>query len=252
MKKTLAILIALLLMCSVSCAFAYSWQETTADKCAEYAVDVTKYAKVDSDVGAAYAATPSATAKVGDTVYFSLTAVDAAGEDVDADVEFHHLGNIEPAGKLFKAIVVGTEPWVKISITEKTAMADLAYKGYPITTTDSTVTIGSLVFQRNADGVVTDVSSNLNTADMLDELAQLGIDVQALYNGKVCMTDEVLIQNFGKICATSDTAYWFVAEKEPVLGIPKTGDKAVTGTAVAVLLIAFGTIVYKLRKAVAA
>lgn len=252
MKKTLAILIALLLICSVSCAFAYSWQETAANKCAEYAVDVTKYAKVDSDVGAAYAATPSATAKVGDTVYFSLTAIDAAGEDVDADVEFHHLGNIEPAGKLFKAVVVGAEPWVKISITEKTAMADLAYKGRPIITTDSTVTIGSLMFQRNADGVVTDVSSNLNTADMLDELAQLGIDIQALYNGKVCMTDEVLIQNFGKICATSDTAYWFVTEKEPVLGIPKTGDKAVTGTAVAVLLIVFGTIVYKLRKAISA
>lgn len=252
MKKTLAILTALLLICSVSCAFAYSWQETTVDKCAEYTVDVTKYAKVASDVGAAYAATPSATAKVGDTVYFSLTAIDAVGEDVDADVEFHHLGNIEPVGKLFKATVVGAEPWVKISITEKTAMADLAYKGRPIITTNSTVTIGNLVFQRNADGVVADVSSTLNTADMLNELAQLGIDVQALYNGKVCMTDEVLIQNFGKICATSDTAYWFAAEKEPVLGIPKTGDKPVTGTAVAVLLIAFGTIVYKLRKAVAA
>ena len=252
MKKTLAILVALLFVCSMSCAFAYSWQETVTDTCAEYVVDVTKYAKVASDVGAAYAAAPSASAKVGDTVYFSLTAVDAAGEDVEADVEFHHLGNIEPVGKLYKALVVGAEPWVKISITEKTAITDLVYKSAAIVVTDTTVTIGNLTFHRNAAGTVTDVTSNLNTADMLDELAKLGIDVQELYNGKICMTDDVLIQNFGKICATSDTAYWYVAEKEPVLGIPKTGDKTITGTAVAVLLVAFGTIVYKLRKAIAA
>ena len=224
MKKILAILVVLLFVCSMSCAFAYSWQEAVTDKCAEYAVDVTKYAKVNSDVGAAYEKAPNATAKVGDTVYFALSAIDAAGEPVDAEVEYHHLGNIEQVGKLHKAIVVGTEPWVKISITEKTAMTDLVYKGAPIVVNGASVSIGSLTFTRNAAGTVTDVTSNLNTAEMLDELAQLGIDIQALYEGKVCMTDDTLIQNFGKICATSDTASWYVAEDKPALSIPKTGD----------------------------
>lgn len=59
MKKTLAILVALLFVCSMSCAFAYSWQETVTDTCSEYVVDVTKYAKVVSDVGAAYTAAPT-------------------------------------------------------------------------------------------------------------------------------------------------------------------------------------------------
>ena len=252
MKKILAILVVLLFVCSVSCAFAYSWQEAVTAKCAEYAVDVTKYAKVNSDVGAAYEKAPNATAKVGDTVYFALSAIDAAGEPVDAEVEYHHLGNIEQVGKLHKAIVVGTEPWVKISITEKTAMADLVYKGAPIVVNGASVSIGSLTFTRNAAGTVTDVTSNLNTAEMLDELAQLGIDIQALYEGKVCMTDDTLIQNFGKICATSDTASWYVAEDKPALSIPKTGDKTITGTAVAVLTAAFGVVLYKLRKAIAA
>lgn len=252
MKKTLAILIALVFICSMSCAFAYSWQEAAAGKCTEYVVDVTKYAKVVSDVGSAYTTAPSATAKVGDTVYFSLAAVDAAGNDVEADVEYHHLGKIEQVGKLYRAVVMGAEPWVKISITEKTPITDLVYKGAAIVVTDRAVTIGNLTFYRNSAGIVTDVTSQLNTADMLEELSKLGIDIQNLYNGKICMTDDVLIQNFGKVCATSDTAYWYVAKNEPLLGIPKTGDKTFTGTAVAVLLIVFGTTVYKLRKAMAA
>lgn len=225
MKKFFALFAALTLVLCAGSAFAFTWQDVEAAECTEYLVTVTKYAKADADLGTAYTAAPGASAKVGDIVYFDIAATDVHGEEVEAIIETHHLSDIKAVGSIFSAKVVGAQPWVKASITEKTAMQELTYKGEPIQANGASVVIGDLVFTRDAKGVVTDVGSNLNTAEMLKELAALGIDIQELYDGKLCMTDDIIIANFGKVCETTDTAAWYVAaEDDPVLGIPKTGD----------------------------
>lgn len=224
MKKTFATILAVLLIFGMTSAFALNWADAETEKCEEYTLTATKYIRVEGDVGAHYEKAPNATAKVGDFVYFDLSALDAEGEEVDAEVEYHHLGNVEAVGKLYRAKVVGDKPWVKIGITEKTDVAELKYKNEAIVVDGNTVVIGDLVFTRNSDGVVTDVNSNLNVADMLAELAELGIDIQLLYDGKICMNDDILISNFGKVCKTEAVAAWYIEADVPTLGIPKTGD----------------------------
>ena len=242
MKKLFAILVSLVLICGMSAAFAFNWNDVDVVECDEYVLSATKYVKIDSDLGVAYEKAPNAMAKVGDYVYFDLFAADTAGEEVDADVEYHHLSDLETVGKLFRAKVIGAEPWVKISITEKTAVADLKYKNEPIVVEGTTIVIGDLVFTRNADGVVVDVNSNLNVADMLAELAELGIDIQKLYDGKICMNDDVLIANFGRVCETSAIIAWYVQAEAPQLGIPKTGDAvSIIAPALAIAAITYVT-----------
>ena len=237
MKKYLAILTAVLLIFSMTAAFAFNWDYITAVECSDYVLSVTKYAKINSDLGVAYEKAPGATAKVGDYVYFYATATDAKGEAVHADIEYHHLGNIEFVDGIYRAKVIGDKPWVKISVVEKTAMTDLEYDGKPIIIRDDTVTIGKLVFTRNSDGVVIDVNSRLNVADMLAELAKLGIDIQKLYDGKICMNDDVLVSNFGHVCKNSVTAMWYV---EVPLDIPKTGD----AVSIITPILAIATVAY--------
>lgn len=229
MKRIVSLIVAVLLVIGMSAvAYAYNWQDTEAAECTEYTLTATKYTRVSSDVGVAYQANPSATAKVGDTVYFSLSAVDTKGEEVEAEVEYHNLGNIENVNgsKLYKAKVVGNEPWVKIFITEKTPMNELVYNGKTIYVTNNVVVIDNLKFTRNDKGVVTDVSHEENAAEMLKDLAVLGLNIDDIYNGKVCMTDDILVSNFGEVCKTSSTAAWYVPTSNNIgLGIPKTGDK---------------------------
>lgn len=225
MKRFISLFVVLALLLCMGSAYAFTWKDATASECTDYIVRVTKYAKMDAAVGTAYQEAPNLSAKIGDTVLFGITAADALGQPVNtAEIEVHHLADVKQVGALYTAKVVGPEPWVKVSITEKTAIGELTYNGKPVTVSGATVTIGDLVFTRDAKGVVTDVQSNLNTADMLGALAKLGIDIQAVYSGDVLMTGDVLISNFGKICETTDTAAWYVAAEEPVLGIPKTGD----------------------------
>lgn len=236
MKRILATLMTLLLIFSMTCAYALNWTDVTETECTEYTLTATKYVKVDSDVGSAFEVAPNATAKIGDTVYFALSAVDTAGNEIDAEVEYHNLGNIEAisGGKLYKAKVVGSAPWVEISITEKTDIKDITYNGEAILVTETSVTIGDLIFTRQINGKVTDVTSNKNTAEMLKDLALLGINVADIYDGKICMSDDILISNFGKVCETKAKAAWSV-EEEVVMGIPKTGDASVILPSIAVI-----------------
>ena len=225
MKKTLATIMTLLLILSMTSAFALSWVDVEAEKCEEYTLTADKYIKVDGDIGAAYEKAPAATAKVGDTVYFALSAVDTAGEEVEAEVEYHNLGNIEAVGKLYKAKVVGAKPYVKISIEEKTPIDELTYNGISVAVNDEVIAIGDITFYRDANGKVLDVAHFNNTAEMLKDLAALGIVIDDIYNGKICMTDDILISNFGKVCKTEAVAAWYVVEDD-ILGIPKTGDSS--------------------------
>ena len=241
MKKTLATLMTLLLILSMTPVLALSWVDVETETCTEYTLLAEKYERIEGDIGATYKKNPNATAKIGDTVYFDLSAVDTNGEEVEVEIEYHNLGNIEVVGNLFKAKVVGAKPYVKISIEEKTDIADLTYNGESIIVDEDTVIIGELAFLRDADGKVLDVAHEDNTAEMLKDLAALGISVDDIYNGKICMTDDILIANFGKVCETSATAAWYVAVDEDVLGIPKTGDMTVTGIVLLALCL-FGAV----------
>lgn len=223
MKKLIVILLAIMLF-SMTPALALSWTDVEAEACTEYSLSADKYSKVNSDLGAAYEKNPNATAKVGDTVYFALSAVDTTGEPVDAEIEYHNLGNVKALGKIYSAQVVGSKPYAKISITEKTDINDLSYNGSPITITDTAVVIGDLTFTRDANGKVTDVSHKTNAAEMLNDLAALSIDVADIYKRKVCMTEDILIANFGKVCKTEATAAWYTAD---TMAIPKTGDASI-------------------------
>ena len=229
MKKTLATILSILLILSMTSAFALSWVDVETEKCEEYTLTATKYERIEGDIGATYKKNPNATAKIGDTVYFDLSAVDNNGEEAEVEIEYHNIGNIEVVGNIFKAKVVGAKPYVKISIEEKTDIDELTYNGESIIVDEDTVIIGELAFLRDENGKVLDVAHEDNTAEMLKDLAALGIVIDDIYNGKICMTDDILIANFGKVCKTEATAAWYVAAENEVLGIPKTGDMTVTG-----------------------
>ena len=235
MKKTLATILSILLILSMTPALALSWVDVEAEKCEEYTLTVDKYIKVDGDIGAAYEKAPAATAKVGDTVYFALSAVDTAGEEVEAEVEYHNIGNIEAVGKLYKAKVVGPKPYVKISIEEKTPIDELTYNGITVAVNDEVISIGDITFYRDANGKVLDVAHFNNTAEMLKDLEALGINIEDVYSGKIYMTDDILISNFGKVCKTEAVAAWYIAAENEVLGIPKTGDMTVTAVVILAL-----------------
>ena len=226
MKKIISFVIVMSMLLCMGVAYAFNWTDVEAEKCTEYVLTAEKYVKTNADIGAAYTKAPDATAKVGDVVYFYATATDVKGNSVDADIEYHHLGNIEKIGKIFRARVVGSEPYVKISITEKTPISELTYKGDRIYVNDDTVRVGKLTFQRNSKGTVIDVQHDVNAAEMIEDLADLNITVNDVYGGKVCMSNDALISNFGKICETEKIVCWYIPSYEnPELGIPKTGDK---------------------------
>ena len=241
MKKTLATILSILLILSMTPVLALSWADVETADCTEYTLLAEKYERIEGDIGATYKKNPNATAKIGDTVYFDLSAVDTNGEDIEVEIEYHNLGNIEVVGNLFKAKVVGAKPYVKISIEEKTPIDELTYNGESIVVVEDTVIIGELAFLRDENGKVLDVAHEDNTAEMLKDLAALGIVIDDIYNGKICMTDDILISNFGKVCKTEATAAWYVAAENEVLGIPKTGDMTVTGIVILTVCL-FGAV----------
>ena len=247
MKKTLATILSILLILSMTSALALSWVDVESEACEEYTLTADKYIKVDGDIGAAYEKAPAATAKVGDTVYFALSAVDTAGEEVEAEVEYHNLGNIEAAGKLYKAKVVGPKPYVKISIEEKTPIDELTYNGISVAVNDEVISIGDITFYRDANGKVLDVAHFNKTAEMLKDLEALGINIDDIYSGKIYMTDDILISNFGKVCKTEAIAQWYVATENEVLGIPKTGDASMIFPVLAIIGVVAVAVPWKKR-----
>ena len=247
MKRIFSLILCILLIFSMTSAFALSWVDVETADCTEYTLLAEKYERIEGDIGASYKKNPNATAKIGDTVYFDLSAVDTNGEEVEVEIEYHNIGNIEVVGNLFKAKVVGAKPYVKISIEEKTDIADLTYNGESIVVDEDTVIIGELAFLRDENGKVLDVAHEDNTAEMLKDLAALGINVSDIYDGKICMTDDILIANFGKVCKTEAVAAWYVAAENEVLGIPKTGDASIIFPALAVIGVVAVAVPWKKR-----
>ena len=55
---------------------------------------------------------------------------------------------------------------------------------------------------------MTGASSNGNILELTNELAALNITPEDVYSGKICMSDDVLVQNFGLICKQTVSAKW--------------------------------------------
>ncbi len=239
MKKTLAFILCLMLVFSMSTAFAFNWTEAETEECAKYAITITKYAKV-GEVGSAYQKNPAATAKKGDKVYWDIEVIDEDGNPVsDYDVEYH---GIDYEGVTADGLSVGKAvsdyPSVHISIVEHSEVTELTYENEEIYVDGETVIIGEVAFLRNDKSIVTDAQHvDGNTAELLKELAKLGISVEDIYNGEVCMTDEVLIKNFGSWCETSAKAVWYYNSAPVDMDIPKTGDRSAAAGAIGLVVI---------------
>lgn len=230
MKKFITcLMVCVLMVLFASSAMAFNWSYTPVKDCDEYNIVLTKYEKVASTVGAAFNANVNTTAVVGDKVYFSVEAFDKNGRAYDDyDIKYHDVSFSKqlPNG-LVECVVVGDDPYVQVEIVVSTPVTSLSYKGNPIGVTDTTVIIDGLQFMRDANGIVTDVNYNGNVYELQQKLAGLGITVEDIYNGRVCMSDKVLVQNFGVICENVARISWAKPtasnNKSPIV-IPKTGD----------------------------
>lgn len=238
MKKTLAFILAMLLICGMSTAFAFNWAEAETEDCAKYAITITKYSKV-GEVGSAYEKAPAATAKKGDKVYWDISVIDEDGNPVtDYDVEYH---GIDYEGVTADGLSVGKAvsdyPAVLVSIVEHSNIDELTYENEYLYVNGDTVVIGEVMFLRNDKGIVTDAQhEHGNTVELLEALAELGIKIEDIYNGKVCMTDEILIKNFGSWCETKAKAVWNYTSSPVDMEIPKTGDKGAAAGAIGLIL----------------
>lgn len=232
MKKFIATIMAICIMCAFTGAFAFTWGNEVADDCENYTVTVSKYSKVESDLGIAFAENASTTAKKGDKIFWNIEVLDADGKSVENyDVE---LFGIEYKGlnnhNLHTGIATQAAPKVKVTITEKTPLDELYFQNKKVVVDGGAVMIGSLVFLRNEKNVVEDVYYDGNVAEMIEKLAELGITVEDIYAGKICMSDDTLIANFGCICVSSGYAIWGAEVHNNVsMDIPKTGDTGIWG-----------------------
>lgn len=230
MKKIIAFcMICVLMLLFAGSAMAFNWSYTPVKECDEYNIVLTKYEKVSSTVGTAFNANANTTAVVGDKVYFSVEAFDKNGRAYDDyDIKYHDVSfSKQLSNGLVECVVVGDDPYVQVEIVVSTPVTSLSYKGNPIGVTNTTVIIDGLQFMRDANGIVTDVNYNGNVYELQQKLVGLGITVEDIYNGKVCMSDKVLVQNFGVICENVARISWAkptVSNNKSPIVIPKTGD----------------------------
>ena len=233
MKKSLALIVVfVLLVCTASISFAFNWAYVP-ETCDVYTIQLNKYQAVAADIGSSFQKSASVTARRGDTVYFSVEVYDKDGASANpGKVNIVDLTNVSPLGNgLYSAIVTGSRPSVAYAIEEKTNIQELLYNGSRVIVSDEAVVIDGVRFIRTASGIVTDVAYNGNALELTKKLAQFGITLEDIYSGRICMSDDVLIQNFGKVCKQEVVIKWYVEPdeiiQEDVLGIPKTGDVSV-------------------------
>lgn len=231
MKKLAIIFVSLLLL--MGSAYAFDWTPAPV-VCQEYDITMAKYEAVPSDVGKAFKTAPDALAGMGQRVYWLMRVPDV-GELIAHDLQ----GVKELPNGLISAVVNGPEPWAQYLIEEKTDINSLFFRGEPITVNGDTVIIGDCIFTRDRDGIVTDISG-------LNDLQALNISLDALVARKICMSDDALIKNFGKMCRQEATLKWYA--EPPELLPPKTGDPAVGIFGVLVVLALSGAAISWARK----
>lgn len=287
MKKFFAIVLCMVMVFAcVTSASAMSWgkgEDTTA-ACEKYNVSLFKFEKVSGVNGDIYRIVDTATAKVGDTVYFGgyaigLSSITAAYYAFTAgDFKLIDLANIRRVATtdfdvddlngvslpIYSAQVVGATPTVNITLKSGDDVTDLTYKGKPIVeASDATeVVLGNFGFIRDAaTGIVSAVRYwdgtnvwNVNKKELsaesyetvVKELAVLGVTMEDVEAGRVCMSNINLIKNFGNYCETVKGICWgeqCVITPNVSLTIPKTGDASVgmyIGAAFIVLAIVSG------------
>ena len=276
----------------VTSASAMSWGkgENTTAACEKYNVSLFKFEKVSGVNGDIYRIVDTATAKVGDTVYFGGYAIGPSSTDAVSraftaeDFKLIDLVNIRNVATIdsrveglnellpiYSAQVSGATPTVNITLKSGDDVTKLTYKGNKIVTdeTSTEVVLGNFKFIRDAaTGIVSVVQYkgwNVNKKDLsaesyetaVKELAVLGVTMEDVEAGLVCMSNINLIKNFGNYCETVKGICWgeqCVITPNVSLGIPKTGDASVgmyIGAAFIVLAIVSGVwyIVSKRREA---
>ena len=285
MKKIFAIVLCMVMVFAcVASASAMSWGkgENTTAACEKYNVSLFKFEKVSGVNGDIYRIVDTATAKVGDTVYFGgyaigESSVNAALRVFKAEdfklidlVNIRQVTNInfaEAEGELlpiYSAQVSGATPTVNITLKSGDNVTDLTYKGKHIVASETAteVVLGNFKFIRDAaTGIVSAVRywdgaalRDVNKKDfsaesyeaIVKELAVLGVTMEDVEAGLVCMSNINLIKNFGNYCETVKGVCWgeqCVITPNVSLGIPKTGDASVgmyIGAAFIVLAIVGG------------
>lgn len=285
MKKIFAIVLCMVMVFAcVASASAMSWGkgENTTAACEKYNVSLFKFEKVSGVNGDIYRIVDTATAKVGDTVYFGgyaigESSVNAALRVFKAEdfklidlVNIRQVTNInfaEAEGELlpiYSAQVSGATPTVNITLKSGDNVTDLTYKGKHIVASETAteVVLGNFKFIRDAaTGIVSAVRywdgaalRDVNKKDfsaesyeaIVKELAVLGVTMEDVEAGLVCMSNINLIKNFGNYCETVKGICWgeqCVITPNVSLGIPKTGDASVgmyIGAAFIVLAIVGG------------
>ena len=268
MKKIFAIVLCMVMVFAcVTSASAMSWGkgENTTAACEKYNVSLFKFEKVSGVNGDIYRIVDTATAKVGDTVYFGgyaigESSVNAVNRVFDAeDFKLIDLVNIRKVATIdsrveglnellpiYSAQVSGATPTVNITLKSGDDVTKLTYKGKPIVASDTEVVLGNFKFIRDAatgivstvrywDGtVLRDVNKKDFSAEsyeaVVKELAVLGVTMEDVEAGLVCMSNINLIKNFGNYCETVKGICWgeqCVITPNVSLGIPKTGDASV-------------------------
>ena len=291
MKKIFAIVLCMVMVFAcVASASAMSWGkgENTTAACEKYNVSLFKFEKVSGVNGDIYRIVDTATAKVGDTVYFGGYAIGASSINAALyafsaeDFKLIDLVNIRKVATtnfnvddleddlggvslpIYSAQVVGATPTVNITLKSGDNVTELTYKGERIVkTADATeVVLGNFGFIRDAaTGIVSAVRYwdgtnvwNVNKKELsaesyeavVKELAVLGVTMEDVEAGRVCMSNINLIKNFGNYCETVKGICWgeqCVITPNVSLTIPKTGDASVgmyIGAAFIVLAIVGG------------
>ena len=286
MKKIFAIVLCMVMVFAcVTSASAMSWGkgENTTAACEKYNVSLFKFEKVSGINGDIYRIVDTATAKVGDTVYFGgyaigKSSVSAVNRVFNAeDYKLIDLVNIRKVATINSGVegldellpiysdqVAGATPTVMITLKSGDNVIELTYKGKQIVTneTDTEVVLGNFRFIRDAaTGIVSAVRywdgtelryvnkkelSAESYETVVKELAVLGVTMEDVEAGRVCMSNINLIKNFGNYCETVKGVCWgeqCVITPNVSLGIPKTGDASVgmyIGAAFIVLAIVSG------------
>ena len=288
MKKIFAIVLCMVMVFAcVTSASAMSWGkgENTTAACEKYNVSLFKFEKVSGVNGDIYRIVDTATAKVGDTVYFGGYAIGKSSVNAvrrvfkAEDFKLIDLVNIRKVATtnfdvddlggellpIYSAQVAGATPTVNITLKSGDDVTKLTYKGKPIveTATATEVVLGNFGFIRDAaTGIVSVVQyldgtngwKNVNKKELtaesyetiVKELAVLGVTMEDVEAGLVCMSNINLIKNFGNYCETVKGICWgeqCVITPNVSLGIPKTGDASVgmyIGAAFIVLAIVSG------------
>ncbi len=225
MKKYLAMLLAVVLLCICTGAMAMSWGRTDNPP-PTYTVTVTKLDKVATTSGAAYTPASGKTATVGTVVYFTAKFLDAEGNPVQGAINLTDMEVLYLDGDVVAAIVTGSYPAVRAVYEYATPLADLTYDGKPVTISGDTVTIGSLTFTRR-NGVAVDVSIAGGLADLTRELNALNMTLDDIYAGKIYMDGAALVANLGENVKAEGVARWYTTEAPAVPDLPQTGSAPV-------------------------